>query len=488
MAQASAKTRGAILCNSNFYRIKGCQDPTSWEFYKCTTLTNFRLNAEALSDTFKTVIVAGLDTVVSEAKTQVDLETLYDDFACIVDILVKKNCAVTVGPIVPWKTFSQSCKEACKAAMVRLRDNFPSVNVMEAPGRLTYDNDGIHLTEASAKKLLERVLKKATGGQKATQDETEDEAMDQDFFSTPLTSAIKGKQGLKRKTIASPDHQGLASLTREVKKLKQEVDERRVLDYMVFARHQEELDQLKNDKNLHKIVMYGVEVPDVFKISKGPARDQALKTKVMEIFKEIDNEFMKIKQAGAGAGTDDEEEIQIEECAINVKITFIRHLNSHLENQNPARQILEVRLRDPKEAGLIKRRFGQLSKAWRLARRTPAYFSGLSITNCVTKETRVRVDVMQALVKLIKANSNMDAFVIQHISKPLMKVIEKFDNGSRTRSYNYTESIAFFHSRFPGKLCDQDLIAAYNKAGSKYGPEISHYFVVLKGKDHPFKP
>jgi len=81
----------------------------------------------------------------------------------------------------------------------------------------------------------------------------------------------------------------------------------------------------------------------------------------------------------------------------------------------------------------------------------------------------------------------MDAFVIQHISKPLMKVTEKFDQGSRSRSYNYTESIAFVHSRFPGKLSDQDLIAAYNKAGSKYGPEISHYFVVLKGRDYPLQ-
>jgi len=95
---------------------------------------------------------------------------------------------------------------------------------------------------------------------------------------------------------------------------------------------------------------------------------------------------------------------------------------------------------------------------------------------------------MQAIVKVIKANSRIDAYVIQHISRPLMRVTETFDQGSRSRSYNFTASIAFVRSRFPGKLCDQDLLAAYNRAGNKYGPEISHQFVVLKGKDYPFNP
>jgi len=150
--------------------------------------------------------------------------------------------------------------------------------------------------------------------------------------------------------------------------------------------------------------------------------------------------------------------------------------------------MIEVRLGDQKQAATVRRLFGALSKSWRIAKRTPANFSGLSITNCITKETRVRIDIMQAIVKVIKANSRMDAYVVQHISRPLMRVSEKLDQGIRSRSYNFTEAIAFVHTQFPGKLTDQDLLAAYNRAGNKYGPEISHHFVVLKGKDYPFKP
>jgi len=487
MSQINTK-KGAILCNSNFYRLRSTLD--SWEFYKCTTSTNFKLNAEALSDAFKTVVVAGLDSIVAEIKTAQELEALYTDFSSIVSTLQRKNVSITIAPIVPWKSFSANAKEASKAALIRLKESYPNVLVIDAPGRLSFDNDGVHLTEASAKKLLDKVIKRATdhaaGRTTGTIDETEDETVDVvDFYSTPLTSVVR--QGVKRKALTSPETPGIANLTKEVKKLRQDVDERRMLDYMVFARHQEELDQLKNDKNLHKIVMYGVEIPDLFKIKKGPARDQVIKARVLEIFKEIDLEVSKLSE-GTSMATDDDDDVRVEDNAADVKIAFVRHLNGHLEAQNPSRQMIEVRLGDQKQAATVRRLFGKLSKSWRLAKRTPANFSGLSITNCITKETRVRIDIMQALAKVIKANSRMDAYVIQHISRPLMRVTETFDQGSRSRSYSFTEAIAFTHTNCPGKLKDQDLLAAYNRAGNKYGPEISHHFVVLKGKDYPFKP
>jgi len=288
MAQATIK-KGAILCNSNFYRLRGSTD--AWEFYKCTTSTNFKLNAEALSDAFKTVIVAGLDSIIAEDPTQ-DLEAVYNDFSSIVSTLLRKKVSITIAPIVPWKSFGPNAKETAKAAFNKLKDSFPSALVIDSPGRLSFEVDGVHLTDLCARKLLEKVIKRANdhaaGRSAGTIDETEDEAAD--FFSTPLSSAVR-QHGLKRK--ASPDSPKYATLAKEVKKLRQDVDDRRMLDYMVFARHQEELDQLKNDKNLHKIVMYGVEIPDIFKIKKGPMRDQAIKARILEIFKDIDTEIDK---------------------------------------------------------------------------------------------------------------------------------------------------------------------------------------------------
>jgi len=483
MAQAQARTRGAVLCNSNFFRLRGNYDSDCWDFYKCTTLTNFKLNAEALSDGFKLVIVAGLDSIVSEAKSDQDLQALHSDFSNVLFNLTRKNLSITVAPIIPWKNFNPATKEAYKSAVTRLKDTYKQALIIESPGRLAFESDGIHLTDACARKLLDSVMKKAldhAAGRTDTVTETEDDAMDTEFFNTPLTSLPPSKS-FKRKLITSPEP-GVQQLSKEVKKLKQDIDERRVLDYMVFARHQEELDQIKNSNNLHKIVIYGLEIVDLFKVKKGPPRDQVIKVRVMELFKAIDEEYDKSK-ASTSSATEGEDDVRIDECASNVKITFVRHLNGHLEAQNPPRQIVEVRLRDQRDAGIVRRRFGALSKIWRIAKRTPTTFSGITVTNCVTKETRVRIDIMQAIVKVIKANSPLDAYVIQHIPRPLVKVINRHQMSNR--SYGFTEIIAYVHSNFPGKLSDQDLLAAYNKAGSKYGPEISHYFVVLKGRDYP---
>lgn len=50
---------------------------------------------------------------------------------------------------------------------------------------------------------------------------------------------------------------------------------------------------------------------------------------------------------------------------------------------------------------------------------------GISLTGSVTKETRVRSDVVQSLAKPIRKEMSHDAYVILHISKPLMKVTER---------------------------------------------------------------
>jgi len=75
--------------------------------------------------------------------------------------------------------------------------------------------------------------------------------------------------------------------------------------------------------------------------------------------------------------------------------------------------------------------------------------------------------------------------VIQHLPRPLLKVIDKSGPSETSRTFGYTEAIAHLLAEHRGKLQDQDLAPAYSKAGNKYGPEITHYFVVLKGRDAP---
>jgi len=281
----------------------------------------------------------------------------------------------------------------------------------------------------------------------------------------------KTKTGLKRKA-ASPAASGsmVCRLEDDLKKLRTEVDRRRVVDFMVFARHQEKLDQIDNERNQNKIILHGVRVENVFEAAKGPERDTLLRTAVTDILVGI-------------VDMDAKEQNQ------PFTIKFIRHLNAHLERMKPPRQVLEVRLGSIEEADYFKKTFGALSKSWRANKATPPNFQGVGITGSVTKETRIRVEILKALAKVIKNNSRRQAFVLQHLTRPLLKVIE--DGGSqeeKSRAFGFTEAISHVLAEYPGKLADQDLAEAYSKAGNKYGPEISHYFVVLKGRGYPINP
>jgi len=129
-----------------------------------------------------------------------------------------------------------------------------------------------------------------------------------------------------------------------------------------------------------------------------------------------------------------------------------------------------------------------LSKSWRATRKTPNEFQGIGITGSITKETRIRIVILKALARIIKNNSTSDAFVLQHLTRPLLKVVSKERGNETSRAFGYTEAISYTLAEFPDKVSDQDMAEAYSKAGNKYGPEISHYFVLLKGRGYPINP
>ena len=71
--------------------------------------------------------------------------------------------------------------------------------------------------------------------------------------------------------------------------------------------------------------------------------------------------------------------------------------------------------------------------------------------------------------------------MIQHVARPVLKV-EQTENGKKTlTSYGFAQTMAFFLKELPqSRLTDQLLFDAYTIAGTRFGPEISHHFVVLE--------
>ena len=111
--------------------------------------------------------------------------------------------------------------------------------------------------------------------------------------------------------------------------------------------------------------------------------------------------------------------------------------------------------------------------------------NGVSISPSLTVATRVRIAILKAISKIIRSDlPNHDSWVIQHAARPVLKIeITLDDNRKAENSYGFAQAIAFMIKEMPErKLSDQDLFDAYTIAGTRFGPEISHNFVLLNYK------
>ena len=70
----------------------------------------------------------------------------------------------------------------------------------------------------------------------------------------------------------------------------------------------------------------------------------------------------------------------------------------------------------------------------------------------------------------------------QHVARPVLKVQQKDNNGRNIlTSYGFAQAVAYVQSEMAYyKFSDQELFDAYAIAGSRFGPEISHHFVILE--------
>jgi len=70
-----------------------------------------------------------------------------------------------------------------------------------------------------------------------------------------------------------------------------------------------------------------------------------------------------------------------------------------------------------------------------------------------------------------------DAYVIQHLPRPVLKIGKRNDQESY-RTYGFVDGVSDTRTRYG--LHDQDLVEAYNKAGSAFRGQLSQNFIVLK--------
>jgi len=157
------------------------------------------------------------------------------------------------------------------------------------------------------------------------------------------------------------------------------------------------------------------------------------------------------------------------------EIKFINHLNPQV---NSDRRVIEARFESKEIAAGIREAFGKKKKDMRLSGVVPDILNGVNVNLSLTRETRVRIEVLKALAKIVSSNTTRDvtAYVMQYSPRPLLKVVIKKGESNFARVYGYTEAIEYVKENWT--ISDQDLFEAYNKAGNM--KRLEQKFVILK--------
>ena len=237
--------------------------------------------------------------------------------------------------------------------------------------------------------------------------------------------------------------------------LKSKVEERWAIDLYASAATKEDLDKIENEKNMNKIVFSGIEIHDLWADGLTWAnRLDKIKEAITKIINVIDS-----------SGT--------------YHVGYGRHLNFRLKG---ARQIFEVTMGSEVEAKALRKAYGAKVKTWRSDSSFPEEIKGISLAPDLTLATRVRIAILQAFAKEIKnTKENTDSWVIQHVARPVLKIETTMKDDSKSiYSYGFVQAVAYMKKELPySNLKGQELYDAYAIAGTRFGPEISHHFIVL---------
>ena len=205
---------------------------------------------------------------------------------------------------------------------------------------------------------------------------------------------------------------------------------------------------------MNKVVVSGIEVPEIWDQDNWKGRVAHIKDAIAELFKFIDPDH-------------------------DYNLGYIKHLNQGL---HASRQIVEVSLDTEKHGRGIRKCLANKIKNWKEKGSFPTKMNGVSISPSLTIATRVRIAILKAIAKIIRSElKGHDSWVIQHAARPVIKIeITLEDNRKVENSYGFAQAIAFMIKELPHrKISDQDLFDAYTIAGTRFGPELSHHFVLL---------
>jgi len=296
--------------------------------------------------------------------------------------------------------------------------NVSRVDVISRAAQL-FDSDLVHLTPESGKTFVESILEESDK-----------------IFNSDYVDLSKDEAG----ETSAPE----MYLENRIRKLENEVEERRWYDNLLFARTREELDTIANRAKEDRIVITGL-TSSTPPPSEWVPRKEWLRKLVIATLTKVYPEF-------------------------NGQLGFIN------QGKNNGKDIpmVEAKCESSNVAMAIRKSFAEKRKG------DPNIFGRLYIANSVSLSTRVRVDIMKALAKKL-TNKVVTAHVAAYSSRPILHVRDVGKPESTSRAYTFIDSMA----QFGGAIVREDLDDAYRRAGNAFRGQMEQHFVVLKEGPNP---
>jgi len=179
------------------------------------------------------------------------------------------------------------------------------------------------------------------------------------------------------------------------------MEDRLQRDLLVFAKHEEALDTTKNEKMLDRAVFLGIHIEKL---------DGSPEDKISTLKNAVTNVVCSVMDLG--------------DNDIKPAILFVKHLNPQVKSSY---RVIDARFEMKEVAGQIRSEFGKKAKAAKAGGAIADTLKGVSINMSVTRETKVRIEVLKALARVLTCNSckELSAFVLQYMPCPMMKVVIK---------------------------------------------------------------
>ena len=491
--------------NSNTRPFVTSFDNEFRKFSLCTKIDQYKTEIDRAPDICEHLTFSGVDTLVADigalAKSDEELEAELDKIFAVLDSYRVQGLKIVIEPLLPWKKHNDLLRRAAIGAMKGIKSKYPGLHFPRKPDSIKFQADGVHLTERAGLKLYNSMMEASIAFFEAKEDSYEtdvdsnenSEKSDASMDSTEEIEIIGQPDNIKRKSkpstnppktgkklkftpsrrskqqqpIVSLDddeedsenrfsyqNSGFATL-KDFTSLKRKVEERWKTDLYVSAGMKEDLDKVENERNMNKIVFNGIEIHDLWAADLTWAqRLEKIKASITKLIAIIDPDK-------------------------DYQLGFVRHLNFRLK---AARQIIEITMGSEIEAKALRKAYGAKIKSWREDKSFPEDVKGISLGPSLTPATRVRISVLQILAKELKAQlENTDAWVIKHVARPVLKIESLNKDGSKSIStFGFAQAVAHFKTELPhAHLRSQDLYDAYATAGTRYGREISHHFILL---------